>query len=371
MPRRTISLLLAAGITLVALRQLHSADVKPETARLRQQIVDRGIQYLLTKGQASDGSYSKQAGSGLTSICTTALLRNGRGPNDPAVAKSLKFLESLVKDDGGIYTAESTHKNYETCIAIVCFKEANADGRYDKIIKNADRFVKNLQWDSGEGADKSHFNYGGAGYGRKNRPDLSNTSFLMDALVAAGNGPEDPAVQAALVFVSRAQNLESEHNTTPYAAKINDGGFYYTPANGGESFANQPGDPPNALRSYGSMSYAGLKSMIYAGLKPDDQRVKAAHQWLKKNYTVAANPGLGDQGLYYYYHTMAKCLSAVGMDAVEDDKGVKHDWRAEIIEALAERQNDDGSWVNQNARWLESDANLVTGYALLTLSYCK
>ncbi len=205
MPRRTLSLLLAAAVVVVAIRQLESADTKPETTRLRQQLVDRGVQYLLTKGQASDGSFSKQAGSGLTSICATALLRSGRGPNDPAVAKSLKFLEGLVREDGGIYTAESTHKNYETSIAIVCFKEANADGRYDKIIKDADRFIKNLQWDAGEGADKSHFNYGGAGYGRKGRPDLSNTSFLMDALVAAGNGPDDPAVQAALVFVSRAK----------------------------------------------------------------------------------------------------------------------------------------------------------------------
>ena len=40
--------------------------------------------------------------------------------------------------------------------------------------------------------------------------------------------------------------------------------------------------------------------------------------------------------------------------------------------ALAERQNEDGSWVNKkNNRWLEADANLVTGYALLVLSHCK
>jgi squalene-hopene/tetraprenyl-beta-curcumene cyclase len=195
----------------------------------------------------------------------------------------------------------------------------------------------------------------------------------MDALIAAGNGPDDPAVQRALVFVSRAQNLESEHNATPFAAKYNDGGFYYTPANGGESFANKPGDPPQALRSYGSMTYAGLKSMIYAGLTKDDPRVKAATTWLRKNYTLNANPGLGDQGLYYYYHTMAKTLHALGNEAqvFVDNDGNKHDWRAEMVAALAERQNDDGSWTNTNQRWLEADPNLVTGYSLLILSYCK
>jgi squalene-hopene/tetraprenyl-beta-curcumene cyclase len=113
--------------------------------------------------------------------------------------------------------------------------------------------------------------------------------------------------------------------------------------------------------------------MIYAGLKKDDPRVKAATTWLRKNYTLNANPGLGDMGLYYYYHTMAKTLSALGEEEriFVDDQGNKHDWRAEMVRELAERQNEDGSWLNKNNRWLEADANLVTGYALLVLSYCK
>src|SRR5690606_34515427 len=119
-------------------------------------------------------------------------------------------------------------------------------------------FIKGLQWDDSEGHDKSSVNYGGAGYGRHKRPDLSNTSFLIDALKATGNGPDDPAMQKALVFVSRCQNLETEHNTTPFAAKNPDGGFYYTPAAGGSSQAGET--PQGGLRSYGSMTYAGLKS---------------------------------------------------------------------------------------------------------------
>jgi squalene-hopene/tetraprenyl-beta-curcumene cyclase len=364
-----ISLVFVAIVAAISV----AGEAQTDAAKSHGQIVERAIQYLITKGQAADGSYSSQTGAGVTAICTTALLRNGRTPADPAVAKSLKYLEGLVQKDGGIYVAGSTRKNYETSLSLVCFKEANAGGRYDKIIKDADAFIKDLQWDEKEGHDKSSVNYGGAGYGSKGRPDLSNTSMLMDALIAAGNGPDDPAVQRALIFVSRAQNLESEHNTTPFSAKYNDGGFYYTPANGGESFANQPGDPPQALRSYGSMSYAGLKSMIYAGLKKDDPRVKAATAWIRKNYTVKANPGLGDMGLYYYYHTFAKALHALGADEkiFVDDKGVKHDWRAELTAELAARQNENGSWTNTNPRWLETDANLVTGYVLLTLSYCK
>jgi squalene-hopene/tetraprenyl-beta-curcumene cyclase len=363
-----VAVLVSASLPCLALAQ---ESKNADTARLRQQIVDRGINYLISNGQAADGSYSSQTGAGVTAICTTALLRSGRVPNDPAVAKSLKYLEGLVQPDGGIYREGSTHKNYETCLAQLCFTEANTNHQYDKIIKNADKFLKDLQWDESKKHDKSSPYYGGAGYRANGRPDLSNTSFLIEALIAAGNGPDDPAVQKALVFVSRCQNLESEDNTTPFAAKYNDGGFYYTPANGGESFANQPGDPPQALRSYGSMTYAGLKSMIYAGLTNDDPRVKAATTWLRKHYTLDANPGMGEMGLYYYYHTMAKTLAALGGKTFEDANGVKHDWRAELVKELAARQKDNGSWVNSQQRWLEADANLVTGYALLILSYCK
>jgi squalene-hopene/tetraprenyl-beta-curcumene cyclase len=80
---------------------------------------------------------------------------------------------------------------------------------------------------------------------------------------------------------------------------------------------------------------------------------------------------MGDNGLYYYYHTFAKALDAMGQDEFVDDQGNKHNWRAELVEELARRQADDGSWVNKNERWLEGDANLATGYALLALSYCQ
>ncbi len=164
------------------------------------------------------------------------------------------------------------------------------------------------------------------------------------------------------------QNLESPYNTTPFAAKNPDGGFYYTPAGGGSSPAGET--PDKGLRSYGSMTYAGLKSMIFAGLGPDDPRVKAATKWVQSHYDLASNPGMGNAGLYYYYNVLAKALHAVGSDTIEDVEGHKHFWRQDIIAALAKRQQANGSWVNENARWMEGDANLVTGYTLLTLSHC-
>ena len=125
------------------------------------------------------------------------------------------------------------------------------------------------------------------------------------------------------------------------------------------------------LRSYASMTYAGLKSMIFAGVGPDYERVKAAFEWLKTNYDLESNPGMGTSGLYYYYHTFAKALDAMGHEAFVDAEGKEHRWRDELAAELASRQQSDGSWVNENGRWLEGDANLVTAYALLALSYCQ
>jgi squalene-hopene/tetraprenyl-beta-curcumene cyclase len=338
-------------------------------------MVSKAVEYL-TAQQSPDGAFSSRAGVGITALVATGLMRNGRSPDDPLVARSLKFLEGSVQKDGGIYAPKLGYRNYETCIALTCFVTANTDHRYDKIIKNAEKYIKATQWTEAENEsdptrklDKSDPFYGGAGYGREKRPDLSNTAFMIDALKEAGNGPDDEAMKKALVFVSRCQNLESEYNNTPAAAKNPDGGFYYTPADGGQSAAGKL--PNGGLRSYASMTYSGLKSMIYCGLTADDPRVKAATKWIKDNYDLKTNPGLGEDGLYYYYDVFAKALDAMKSDTFTDAKSAKHDWRKELADALAARQQSNGSWANPKSRWMEGDPNLVTGYALLALSYCR
>jgi squalene-hopene/tetraprenyl-beta-curcumene cyclase len=365
--RKTMIALLGCtfGLFLLTSVQAQSTDVRQQY----EQMVGKAMSFLATKGQASDGSYSAFSGPGVTALVTTGLLRHGRPPSDAVVADSLEYLEKFVQEDGGIYQSGSLYRNYETSLAILCFGEANRDGRYDELLAKADAFLKGIQWDEGEGRDPSDEAYGGAGYGKHKRPDLSNTSFLIDALKAAGNDANSEAMQRALIFVSRCQNLETEHNQTPFAAKNPDGGFYYTPAAGGTSQAGET--PQGGLRSYGSMTYAGLKSMIYAGVGPEDPRVNAAVDWIEKHYDVGTNPGMGDAGLFYYYHTFAKALAAMNLEVVEDEEGNEHDWRADLIRELAKRQRPDGSWINDNDRWLEGDPNLVTGYVLLALSYCR
>jgi squalene-hopene/tetraprenyl-beta-curcumene cyclase len=331
----------------------------------QREMTEKAIAFLRS-AQSEDGSYSSQAGPGITGLVAAGLLAVGLPAEDPMVNRSLEYLLASRKPDGGLYAQGSRHANYETCLAMMALHRANTDGRYDAIIAEAQKFVKSAQWDEGEGLSQKDMAFGGAGYGSKSRPDLSNTSFFIDALRSTGIPEEDPAIQRALAFVNRCQNLESPANDTPFAAKINDGGFYYTPANGGESMAGKD-DATGGLRSYASMSYAGLKSMIYAGVDKDDYRIKAALSFLSKNYAVDRNPGMGAAGLYYYLHTMSKALSLMETPVFVSEKG-EHDWKQDILAQLRSTQRENGSWTNPEARWMEGDPNLVTGYVLLTLS---
>ena len=170
----------------------------------------------------------------------------------------------------------------------------------------------------------------------------------------AKNGPvPDSSVKKALVFVSRCQNVDGANDALPSG----DGGFHYCAS--------------GTLRSVGVMTMNGLKSLLNAGVTNNDARVKAAVAWIRKNYDMTNNPGMGSAGLYHYYHASAKALLALGMDEIEDAAGVKHNWRNDLCTEIVERQRKDGSWCNDNGCWMENDPHIATAHALLALSYCQ
>ena len=324
---------------------------------------EKGVAYL-RGSQNADGGWTAPEPLGISALAAVALIESGVPADDPTVAKAVDHVAAAAKPDGGIYGEGSIHKNYETALSLMALEKAGG-GRFADEIGAGRAFLKGLQWDEGEGLESNDTAYGGAGYGSSSRPDLSNTQFLIEALKQTGSGPDDPAIQKALAFVARTQNLEGYGNDTEFAPLIGDGGFYYTPAAGGQSKAGETAN--GGLRSYGSMTYAGLKSMIYAGLTPDDPRVQAARDWAAQNYTVDENPGMGGQGHFYYLQTLAKTLHTLGGDTLTDAAGVDHDWRADVTAKLAELQSENGSWTNPADRWYEGDPTLVTSYALLAL----
>jgi squalene-hopene/tetraprenyl-beta-curcumene cyclase len=372
---------LAVLLLVAALAALPGAAAEPAKkvgpdAKEWDRVVGKAVEYL-KEHQGPDGAWSEDKSPGVTGIALTGMLQTGKvTAKDPVAEKGLKYIESLVNRKEGHIAGKDPKvqlKNYVTCVNVMALQAADRDS-YKQVVSDAVKFLKKLQWDEGEGKDPKDDFYGGAGYDSKSRPDLSNTQFFIDSLVAAGVPKDDPALQKALIFVKRCQNFKGEGSDQKWQGKKDDGSFIYSAAAGGQTKVQDQPDDDGGLPGYGSMTYAGIKSMIYCGVSKDDERVKRAYEWIKKNYSVEKNPGMpgvrAKWGLFYYYHTMAKTLDLMGVDEVVGADGKAHDWRAEITAALAKLQKSDGSWVNDQ-HWMESDPNLITGYALMALSHCK
>lgn len=368
MNRSRIALFMAvvvAASTCIGPVQSGGQPTAPSDNELRT-VVEKGINYL-NSSQGKDGSFSpKLAGPGITALVVAALLRNGASPQDAVAAKGLAYLESQVQKDGGVYN--KVLANYTTSVALMAFKEANQGGKYDAVIKDAAAFIKRIQHED----DPNNPAFGGFSYDGKKRPDMSNSAFSVEALIAAGIPKDDPAIKKALTFLGRCQNLPGESNDQPFARKTSKddrGGFTYLPFDVDD---NRHKTPDGGLRSLGAMSYGGLKSFLYAGVNKEDPRVKAAVDWIRRHYTLQENIGMGKAGLYYYYHTFAKAMDAWGENPFVDAAGKKHFWRVELFEAIRAQQNPDGSWRNQGERtFAEDNPDLCTAFALLSLSYCK
>jgi squalene-hopene/tetraprenyl-beta-curcumene cyclase len=231
---------------------------------------------------------------------------------------------------------------------------------YTPVIRRAQQFLAGSQFDEEEGFKPSDFPYGGIGYGSKpDKPDLSNLQQALEALKETNYDPNAPLWDKAIRFLQRCQNRK-ESNDQPWAGT--DGGFVY--GSSGESKAG-------GHTSYGSMTYAGLKSYIYCQVSRSDPRVQAAWNWLRRHYTVKENPGMKDAGLFYYYHTMAKTLDLWGERTLRDTAGRRHDWATDLSRELISRQRPDGSWANANPRWWEDNPVLVTAYSMLALAHCE
>jgi squalene-hopene/tetraprenyl-beta-curcumene cyclase len=357
--------------------------MSPKHQDLARGLIDDGVKFLLTKRE-EDGGWSLGKGAAkpaATAMALKALLLSGKyDSKSPEVKKGFEVLLSFRQPNGGIYNPKEGQENYTTAVALMALAAAK-DPQYQGAIGDAIKYMKGLQIvpgsesPDGQKIDEKNSFVGGVSYGRHGRPDLSNEGMWMEGLHEAGVPANDEAMQRALAFVSRCQNWSE---TNPLAvAKIgtNDGGFYYAPAlrggdPNGESMAGLETEG-KGLRSYGSMTYTGFKSLLYAGVDRKDPRVQAALKWVQKFWRLDSNPNMpalkSQEGLFYYYHMFAKALSAWGQPVITDADGKKHNWREELIDALAAKVKDDGHWENDSERWYEKDPILSTCYSVLAL----
>jgi squalene-hopene/tetraprenyl-beta-curcumene cyclase len=344
-----------------------------------KRVVDRALKYLVSQ-QKADGSFqrSDREPPAVTALVLQGLARSPSfGPKSEPVHKAVGYVAGVQQANGGIY--KDMLANYNTAIAVSALASLDDPAQKERIDR-AVGYLKGVQFsDAIAGANGAKIDpslAGGWSYGgtRGGAPDVSNTAIVLDALHDSGLKPTDPAYQNAIKFLSKLQN-NSETNPAKWAG--NDGGFIYNPGRNGEgnSAAGEftTPDGKRALRSYGSMTYAGLKSMIYAGLSKDDPRVKAAWGWVESHWTLDEHPGMREagadtakDGIFYYYTTLAKALAVYGEPVITDKAGQPHDWRQELIAKLASIQKEDGSFVGQ-PKWMEDSPTIATAMATLAV----
>ncbi|MEZ5303382.1 MAG: prenyltransferase/squalene oxidase repeat-containing protein [Verrucomicrobiales bacterium] len=331
--------------------------------------------------QAESGAWGDESNPAITGISVTAILQAPGNPRPASVDKAIKFILSNVnKEDGGIYGKGLATYNTALCLTALSLA---GDEELLPVIANARRMLIGQQQDYDTKGETDNVLDGGIGYGGSyTHSDLSNTHFAIEALYHAkkaladskyADGKEvDLDWDAAIDFVSRCQNSEATVKDLGESVGLRDedrGGFVYFPGNTKSDEIELEGKK-KALRSYGSMSYAGLLSFIYADMDKDDARIKAVKDWLGRHYTLEENPGMEGQGLFYYFHTMGKALSVLGEDELVLADGKKIDWKQELAAKLIALQNEDGSWTNKlSNRWRENDPHLVTGYAMISLEH--
>lgn len=360
---------------------------KPETdaidharVKVAQKLINDGLQFLLSKRDPDGGWGQGEFRPGVTALVIKALVGHPDfDAGHAVVADAVKALLKYRHDDGGFY--DKGLQNYCTSIAVSALV-AVGDTRHKGVIDDGVKFLKGIQIQVGSKTPDGRVitekdpMRGGTGYGERGRPDLSNVGMTVDAWHDAGVPVDDEAMREVLMFLERVQNRKESNPLLWAQAGDNDGGFVYASAirddlTAGESKAGAAGPEGKGLRSYGTMTYVGFKSMLYAGLARNDPRVRAAFDWIRRYWRVDSNPNMPHEqsleGLYYYYLVFAKALRAWGEAEITDLKEQKHNWRCELIDALAQRVKPDGSWANGASRWEEADPVLVTTYAVLSL----
>jgi squalene-hopene/tetraprenyl-beta-curcumene cyclase len=372
--RAMLSVVAMLAMAMVLLAQAAETGVNQPAEPIRTMALaaaHKGLDWLKSQ-QKENGAWSSEYYPALTGLPLWAFARSDHPAKNAVCAKATEFVTKFVQPDGGIYKPAvigswiggglATY-NTAICMAALYSYDPKANAR---VILNARKFVASCQV---QGASD---NAGGFGYGQppkkgEGRVDLSNSAWVMEAMrvtqpsedLRRGGERVDVDWEAARKFVDKHQNRDPD-------SPAHDGGFGYAKGERGKTYVAKDGTV--RLMGYGSMTYAGLESMIYAEVDRHDPRVASALRWAACHWSVEENPGTGAKGLFYYYNIMSKALSLFG-DTIPAETGNPIPWKRQLVAKLVAIQRPDGSWVNRDNSLWEGNPVLVTAYTVLALEY--
>jgi len=298
---KTLAVVLST-LVLVLGRAEGAAEPKDDVAKKLTETYATAADWLVSQQDASgawkQGPPDKAAPSAAYTGLMIAALANApaelKAKYKPAVDKGVAFLLSKLNVDGSVGEGPSGAflKVYSTGIALMAFASVEKTDKVANAIRGGQAYLKNNQLKEGK-------DIGGIGYGdespsgKKGIANLSTTGFGAEGLKMSGLPQDDEFWKLVVQFVRQCQN-NSETNTNPeFVAAMkakglsigNDGGLYYAPiADPGASKAGtRKIADKEVIQSYGAMTYDGIKTYLYAGLKKDSPEVKAAISWVRNN----------------------------------------------------------------------------------------
>ncbi len=375
---RAIAMVVAGfvGGWLAAQPTLLNAGEQQNVEESARSALRRGLDWLKSV-QRADGSWSDTNFPALTALGLWAFARSDHPDRAEVCGKAAEFIASYAQPDGGIYKRPTGGRGsgglsvYNTAVCMTALHAWDA-AKYRALILKAREFVAGSQL-TGDSPGAGGFGYEPpqprADEVRKlmERGDLSNTAWAMRAMRETQDAEDyrdgarkvDIDWAATIRFIEKLQNRNSDDPE-------NFGSFGYDP--GGERGGTaQAQEGKVTLRGFGSMTYAAIEAMIFAQLTMDDPRVRSALEWAMKHWSVEENPGMGQKGLFYYYNTMSKALTAARVEQLSSPDGRVVPWKEQLVRRLVTIQKPDGSWVNDDNQFWEANPALVTSYVALAI----
>ena len=318
-------------------------------AEVTDQAVERTLRdatrFLVSK-QEADGSWPDSEypnfPTGVTSLCTLALLNAGMTPEDPPIRRALNYLRSQRKLNRTYTRALQT--------IVLCTAEPEKD-LFPQVSEN----VMWLQAAQRKGAAGEAAGSWGYESGSRDE-DPSNAQFALLALYEAeraGVEVKDSTWRLALSYWQRKQRQ--------------DGSFGYQASRS----------------STGSMTCAGMGSLIICSghvselnalvgengnvqccqaVDDPDGELERAFAWLGKNFSVSRNPSVPasrtESRLFYYLYALERVGRLAGRRFIG-----RHDWYREGAEYLIERQDQLSGYWSDNGKVL-----VPTAFSVLFLS---
>ncbi len=310
------------------------------TAEQVDRAIRRGVAFL--KGQqAPDGSWPGEPG--VTALVSLALVTAGESPDSPAIDRAFQNL--LQVPEGG-------HEIY--ALGLKSMALASSPEKYGRALQAyADRIEQGQLRTNNRSAFGS-WTYrampGGMGFG-----DNSNSQYALLGLHAAS---EAGARVDPVVWLRARRYWEN--------AQCRDGAWAYK---SGQPFGGT-----------GSMTCAGISSLIIAGARQSETRERLAGNliehcgdrvvdpallagldWMGAHFDVRANINSGGQWKFYYLYGLERAGRLSGLRYFG-----RHDWYREGAEELVGLQDPvQGTWRGNGS---EADPVLATSFALLFLA---